>query len=65
MICIDNNNFFFINSINHHSLDDLIYLSPDSDNIMEKYENNKIYIIGGIIDRTISKVFLICACIFI
>lgn len=45
----------YIIRTNYHNINDLIYLSPDSENIMDKYDPNKIYIIGGIIDRTVSK----------
>lgn len=40
-----------INSeINH-----IIYLSPDSENYLQKIEKNHIYIIGGMVDKTIKK----------
>merc|ERR1712146_447220 len=33
----------------------LVYLSPDSPNVLETVENDIIYVIGGIVDRTVSK----------
>lgn len=35
--------------------EDLIYLSPDAEEELERIEENKIYIIGGMVDRTIRK----------
>jgi len=34
---------------------DMIYLSPDSNDELESIEEDKIYIIGGLVDRTIRK----------
>lgn len=34
---------------------DMIYLSPDSEDLLECIEKDKIYIIGGLVDRTIRK----------
>ena len=35
--------------------ENIIYLTPDSENTLEKIENGKCYIIGGIIDRNSHK----------
>lgn len=35
--------------------EDLIYLSPDSENLLTSLDCNKIYVIGGIIDGTVKK----------
>ena len=36
-------------------LDDLIYLSPDGSETLETLTPGKVYVIGGIVDRTVSK----------
>ena len=36
--------------------EDLIYLSPDSKNILTSLDASKIYVIGGIVDGTVKKV---------
>ena len=36
-------------------LDDLIYLSPDGPQTLEALIPGKVYVIGGIVDRTVSK----------
>lgn len=36
---------------------DLIYMTPDGDSVLESIDPTKVYVIGGIVDRTISKVF--------
>ena len=36
-------------------LDDLIYLSPDGEETLEELTPGKVYVIGGIVDRTVSK----------
>ena len=36
-------------------IDKLIYLSPDADEVLHDFDPNLIYIIGGIVDRTVQK----------
>ncbi|OWZ16999.1 TRNA (guanine-N(1)-)-methyltransferase [Phytophthora megakarya] len=39
----------------HFSPDELVYLSPDSPNVLEKMDSKKIYVIGGIVDKSRKK----------
>ena len=36
-------------------LDDLIYLSPDGQQTLQELAPGKVYVIGGIVDRTVTK----------
>ena len=35
--------------------DDIVILSPDSETTLTHLDKNKIYVIGGIVDRTVRK----------
>ncbi|KAM9262234.1 tRNA methyltransferase 10 homolog B [Morus bassanus] len=36
-------------------LDAIVYLTPDSENVLEDIEPNKVYILGGLVDESIHK----------
>jgi tRNA (guanine9-N1)-methyltransferase len=40
----------------HFPPGELVYLSPDSPNVLEKMDPTKIYVIGGIVDKSRKKV---------
>ncbi|KAL9663513.1 hypothetical protein QQ045_018900 [Rhodiola kirilowii] len=35
--------------------DDLVYLTPDSETILDDIDSKKVYIVGGLVDRTMQK----------
>ena len=37
------------------SADELVYLSPDADEILDTIDTFKVYVIGGLVDRSIAK----------
>ncbi|ETN09589.1 hypothetical protein PPTG_22895 [Phytophthora nicotianae INRA-310] len=39
----------------HFSPEELVYLSPDSPNVLEQMDPTKIYVIGGIVDKSRKK----------
>ena len=45
---------------NHHSMlfpaDSIVYLTPDGDKPLADIDENKVYIIGGLVDESVSKV---------
>ena len=44
----------------HHSVlfpaDSIIYLTPDADKPLDDIDQSKVYIIGGLVDESVSKV---------
>ncbi|XP_042643878.1 tRNA methyltransferase 10 homolog B [Tyto alba] len=36
-------------------LDAIVYLTPDSENVLEDIEPNKVYVLGGLVDESIHK----------
>ena len=37
-------------------LDKIVVLSPDSGNVLEDIEPDKVYVIGGLVDENVTKV---------
>ncbi|XP_051498976.1 tRNA methyltransferase 10 homolog B isoform X2 [Apus apus] len=37
-------------------LDKIVYLTPDSENVLEDIDPNKVYVLGGLVDESIHKV---------
>ena len=42
--------------------DELVYLSPDSDEYLEEVDANHVYVIGGLVDETVSKKVTLTKC---
>ena len=38
-----------------YSLSNIIYLSPDSDNVLQSIDSDKVYVIGGLVDESVKK----------
>mmetsp|Transcript_2384 Transcript_2384/g.3816 ORF Transcript_2384/g.3816 Transcript_2384/m.3816 type:complete len:112 (-) Transcript_2384:55-390(-) len=34
---------------------DIVYLTPDSPNVLQTLDKHKVYVIGGIVDRSVKK----------
>ncbi len=48
-----------VHSENHQEMfqqDDVVYLSPDSDNVLQSVDAGKVYVLGGLVDETVQKV---------
>ena len=39
------------------SLDEIVYLSPNSSNVLETIDKDKVYVIGGLVDESVQKNF--------
>ena len=39
--------------------DEIVYLSPDSDKVLQSVDADKVYILGGLVDEHIQKVNII------
>ena len=37
------------------SVNELVYLSPDADEVLDTIDTSKVYVIGGLVDRSIAK----------
>ena len=37
-------------------LEDIVYLTPDSSDVLRSVEADKVYVIGGLVDETVQKV---------
>lgn len=44
-----------VENIYHTTKNQLVYLSPDAEEVVESFEQDKIYIIGGLVDNMIQK----------
>ena len=38
------------------SREELVYLSPDAEEVLDTIDPAKVYVIGGLVDRSVSKV---------
>ena len=42
--------------------DEIVYLSPDSDKVLQSVDADKVYILGGLVDEHIQKVSITMLC---
>ncbi|DBA03272.1 TPA: hypothetical protein N0F65_011631 [Lagenidium giganteum] len=38
-----------------YASEDIVYLSPDAETVLEEIDPSKVYVVGGIVDRTVRK----------
>ena len=43
--------------------DEIVYLSPDSDKVLQSVDADKVYILGGLVDEHIQKVSITMLCL--
>ena len=41
--------------LEHYPHEDLVYLSPNAPNVMTRYDPTKVYIIGGLVDKSVEQ----------
>lgn len=51
-----------VEEIHLNSLDNLCYLSPDASNVLEEIDVNCTYVIGGLVDETVTKKVTLSKC---
>ena len=42
--------------------EDIVYLTPDSDQVLQSVQEDKVYVIGGLVDETVQKVGVVTQC---
>ena len=43
--------------------DEIVYLSPDSDQVLQSVDADKVYVLGGLVDEHIQKVSITMLCL--